>query len=305
MLIQIAGRNAWLNYHHLYYFFVIANEGSISAAADKLKLGQPTLSAQLKQFEETIGVPLFERHHKRLELNESGRMVQQYAAEIFRMGSEMLEVVQDGLPSRQRTHVAIGALDSVPKHVTLELARLALARNDCSISILEGRPGELLTELQSHKIDLIASNFEPSLLEGKGLYSRRVGRSPVLICGSKKFQKLSRGFPKSIHQQPFVLPTGHSKLRHDFDHYLRLSGIQVDMVAETEDTALQQLMGVQGLGLVVMPMTAVDELVRSRDLFKVGEVDAVQEEVYLVSANRKFANPVASAIMKSFSLPGA
>ncbi len=300
MLIQIAGRNAWLNYHHLYYFFVIANEGSISAAAEKLKLGQPTLSAQLKQFEETIGVALFERHHKRLELNEAGRMVQQYAAEIFRMGSEMLEVVQDGMPARQRTHVSIGALDSVPKHVTLELAKTAMAHSSCSISILEGRPDELLRELQGHKIDLIVSNFEPSLLEGRGLHSRRISRAPVVVCGSQKYRKLSRDFPRSLHQQPFVLATGHSKLRHDFEHYLRLSGLQVDVVAETQDTALQKLMGIHGLGLVVMPMTAVEEPIRTRDLFKIGELDGVSEEIYLVSASRKFANPVSSAIMKSF-----
>jgi LysR family transcriptional activator of nhaA len=66
--------DSWLNYHHLNYFRVIAQEGSIARAAQKLRLGQPTLSAQLKQLEEHIGIKLFERKHKKLILTESGRI---------------------------------------------------------------------------------------------------------------------------------------------------------------------------------------------------------------------------------------
>ncbi len=58
----------WINYHHLFYFKTIAEEGSVSKAAGKLRIGQPTLSAQLKQFEDAIGVQLFERQHKKLLL---------------------------------------------------------------------------------------------------------------------------------------------------------------------------------------------------------------------------------------------
>ena len=125
---------------------------------------------------------------------------------------------------------------------------------------------------------------------------------PLWFAGPRNSRSSHADFPGSIHQQPFVLATGHSKLRHDFEHYVRLGGLQVDVVAETQDTALQKLMGIHGVGLVAMPMTAVEEPLRNRDLFKVGEVEGVFEEIYLVSASRKFANPVSSVIMKSFSL---
>ena len=51
--------NQWINYHHLFYFKAIAEEGTVSKAAEKLRLGQPTLSAQLKQLEDNLGVQLF------------------------------------------------------------------------------------------------------------------------------------------------------------------------------------------------------------------------------------------------------
>jgi LysR family transcriptional activator of nhaA len=54
------------NYHHLYYFYTIAKLGSISKACEKLRLCQPTLSAQLKQFENYLKFKLFERENKKL-----------------------------------------------------------------------------------------------------------------------------------------------------------------------------------------------------------------------------------------------
>jgi hypothetical protein len=53
----------WLNYHHLYYFYTIAQVGSMTKAAIVLKVGQSALSLQLKQFEEQAG-ELFERKGK-------------------------------------------------------------------------------------------------------------------------------------------------------------------------------------------------------------------------------------------------
>ena len=85
----------WINYHHLYYFKTIAEEQSVSKAALKLRLGQPTLSAQLKQFEDVLGVQLFDRKHKRLILTEQGRIALQYSQNIFRLGDEMIDALND------------------------------------------------------------------------------------------------------------------------------------------------------------------------------------------------------------------
>ena len=84
---------SWLNYHHLYYFKVIATEGSIAKASKTLRLGQPTLSAQLKLLEDVIGQKLFERQNRRLILTDAGRVALDYANEIFRLGSELLDTI--------------------------------------------------------------------------------------------------------------------------------------------------------------------------------------------------------------------
>lgn len=291
----------WINYHHLLYFKTIATEGSIALAADKLRLGQPTLSAQLKQFEDTIGVKLFDRYHKKLVLNEAGRMALKYANEIFRMGDEMLEVLHDRL-APSRTHVQIAALDSVPKHLTLAVAKAAYGCGECTVSILEGQGDELIRELALHRIDLMVSNYQPGAHEAPGLYSKSIAKVPVSLCGAPKFNNLRSGFPASLSKAPMILPTIHSKLRHDLDHYFRSAEITLDIVAETQDTSLQKLMGMEGIGILPIPIFAVEDLIKAGSLIALGQLPGVFEEFYLIAASRKIENPISSQIMKSFRL---
>ena len=64
----IYARMEWLNYHHLYYFWVVAHEGSIAGATRKLHLTQPTISSQLRQLEDSFGEKLFEKSGRGLVL---------------------------------------------------------------------------------------------------------------------------------------------------------------------------------------------------------------------------------------------
>lgn len=288
----------WLNYHHLFYFRTIAIEGGIAKAAEKLRLGQPTLSTQLKQLENTIGKPLFERRNRKLILTEAGKAALEYANEIFRLGDEMIEVLKDRTVLNQ-THLQIGALDSVPKSVILALVMEAYKTESCTISILEGKGDELFRELYAHRIDLMISNYPPPIIEGKPLFSKSVAKLPVSVYGAPSFKHLKRNFPKSLNGCPFVLPTAHSRLRHDLNHYFKLQDIQIVPVAETQDTSLQRLLAANGLGLA--PFSEVTGL-KEEKLERLGRLHGVHEEVWLISAQRKLENPVAASIMKNFTL---
>lgn len=291
----------WINYHHLNYFRIIALEGSISKAATKLKIGQPTLSVQLKQFEDTIGIQLFERKHKKLILNESGVLALEYANEIFKMGSELIEVLHDRfVPSRP--HVQFGALDSVPKHVVLSVAQAALKAGRCTVSMLEGNGDELIRDMLMHKIDLVIANYIPNLKDEVKIYSRSIAKSPVIIYGSKKFRHLKKDFPNSMMDAPFILPTSHSKLRRDIENFFQGNRMAFDIVAETQDTALQKLMGVEGLGLVPLTQNAAQSQLDEKKLFEIGRIPGVFEEIFLLSSSRKIENPISSLIMKHFVL---
>lgn len=122
----------------------------------------------------------------------------------------------------------------------------------------------------------------------------------IVVCGASKFANLKRGFPDSLHGQPFIFPPLQSKLRQDIEHYLKLRGIHVLAKAEVQDISLQKLMGTHGDGLVAIPLPAVEELIASKELLLIGSMQDIQEEIWLVAAQRRTQNPVAEAIMKDF-----
>lgn len=289
----------WINYHHLFYFKTIAEEGTVSKAAEKLRIGQPTLSAQLKQFEETLGVQLFERSHKRLILTEQGKVALDYAKGIFRMGSEMYEVLHDRLkPLKPSLH--LGALDSVPKQVVLQLVKHAFRISPCQITLSEGKSDELLRELTAHRMDLMVTNFLPVGVDGKGLFPKPIAKKSVAFYGAAKFKGLKKNFPKSISGISMILPTYDSKLRQDIDHWAKLHQIELNIIIESQDIAVKKLIAIHEMGLIPTAAHSVTDQVANGELFEIGHVQGVYEELYLLTAQRKIENPIASKLMNSF-----
>jgi LysR family transcriptional regulator, transcriptional activator of nhaA len=287
----------WINYHHLFYFKTIAEEGSVSKAAEKLRLGQPTLSAQLKQFEDHLGVQLFERQHKKLVLTDQGRVALDYSKNIFRMGSEMYEVLHDRLkPNKLTLHM--GALDSVPKQIILQLVKAALKIAPCQITLSEGKSDELLRELTSHRMDIMITNFLPTGVDAKGLYPKSITVNNVAFYGSPKFKSLRKNFPKSISGVPMALPTYDSRLRQDLDHWAKLHKIELNIITESQDVSVKKLIAINELGIIPAATHSVAEQVESGELIEIGKLQGVREELFLLTAQRRVENDIAAGLMQ-------
>lgn len=291
----------WLNYHHLFYFYSIAKEGGVAKAARALKIGQPALSTQLKQFEAHLGYGLFERKNQKLALTERGQVVFDYAAEIFRLGHEMIEAAEDRL-SEQRVHLQVGALDSLPKTLVHKLVEAAYSIGKCYVTVLEGNGERLFKDLKAHRLDLVLtdSSIPPGL--GQQFYSKLVADMPVVICGAPGHSRLKTRFPQSLAGQPFILPTSHSKLRQDVDHYFSTLGIGVSTIGETQDSEVQKLMALSGRALIPIALPAVSDNLKEKRLVKIGTLERVSEQLWLTSAQRRIENPVAATLMKSFKV---
>jgi LysR family transcriptional activator of nhaA len=290
----------WFNYQHLYYFYMIAREGGVAKAATKLRLGQPTLSTQLKQFETAIGHQLFERVNRSMQLTETGKVVFDFAEEIFKLGSEMIETINDKRGDRV-THLQIGALDSVPKAIIEQLLAAANRVSECYVSLLEGPTDFLLRELMAHRIDLVITNTPAPIAPKTQCHSRLIAEMPVVVFGAREFHKLKQGFPKSLEAQPFVLPTTHSKLRSDIENFFDTKKIKIRPIIETQDTSLQQLIVQSGKALAAMAEPAFTSLGGENKLAILGQLP-VKEQLWLSSASRRIKNPIASELMENFKL---
>ena len=292
----------WLNYHHLMYFKAIATEGSISKASEKLLVGQPALSAQLKQLEEAFGKQLFERRNRKLFLTDAGKIALRYANQIHSLGTELQTVLGDQSLSI-KPHIQLGALDSVPKSLVVKLVEWARRNFDCHVTLLDGTGDSLYRQLDSFAIDLVLSDHHiVPAQEGKSIQTRSIGKVPISIYSSEKFEGLKEQFPSSISGQPLVVPTKHSKLRHDLDHYFETHNITPNIVAETQDTTTQKLLAADSYGLIAEPHFAVKHYVKEGKLIKLGRLAGVYEEFFLISNKRVIENPVAIRLMNEFKL---
>ena len=115
----------WLNYHHLFYFWKVLRTGSITRACEELRLAPPTISAQLRSFEENLGEKLLTRSGRKLVPTEMGQMVFRYADEIFALGQNLMDAVKQR-PTGKPMRLVVGVDDVLPKEIAQELIEPAL-----------------------------------------------------------------------------------------------------------------------------------------------------------------------------------
>ena len=97
----------WLNYNHLFYFWMVAREGGVIRASEELCVSQPTISNQLKSLEEALGHKLLERAGRGLVLTEAGRITFNHANAIFSIGNDLHSAL-DNQPRELALRLAVG-----------------------------------------------------------------------------------------------------------------------------------------------------------------------------------------------------
>jgi LysR family transcriptional activator of nhaA len=287
----------WLNYHHLIYFRVIATEGSLSKASEKLKVGQPALSSQLKSFEEYLGVKLFDRVNKRLILTETGKQTLEYANQIHNLGQELLSTIENK-KTRSTHHLSVGAMDSIPKHLILDVIEEAKKIHNCHFSIIEGNIHELMDLLSRHELDFIISDHTIQTGSQAKNYCKKFLTSNLKAYGTSKFSDLKKNFPQGLNEMPVILPTDHSQLRFELDQYFLSHDLDVEIVAQTQDTAVQKLLALNGNGVIFLPTFAAKDYIQTNQLIELGELAEITANYFLVSSTRVIKNPALNSIIE-------
>lgn len=286
----------WLNYHHLLYFWVVAREGSIAAATRKLHLTQPTISAQLRLLEESLGEKLFEKSGRSLVLTEAGRVALRYADEIFALGRELRDTLRDR-PTGRPLRVTVGIADVVPKLVAYRVLRPAFEHAPgVEMVCRESSSETLLALLAQHEVDLVLTDA-PAAGAPLRAYNHLLGESgTTLFAAPALAAQLRRQFPKSIHGAPMLLPGAATQIRRAIELWLDGSGIEPRRVGEFDDLALMTAFGRAGTGIFPAPTAIEREIEAEYHVRVVGRLPEVRERYYAISAERKIKNPVVSAI---------
>lgn len=290
----------WLNYHHLLYFYTVAKEGSVSRAAKRLRLAQPTLSGQIRKLEEAFDEKLFARSGRNLVLTEMGQVVFRYAEEIFTLGRELTDTLRGRLSGRS-PRLVVGVADVVPKLVTARLLEIALTLPEpVQLTCIEGKSDRLLADLAVHAFDFVITDAPlPPYLSVKA-YNHPLGETAVTFFATRELAtRHRRRFPASLSGAPLLLPTPNTQLRRSLDQYFQSHGIQPRLVAEFEDSALLKVVGQHGHGIFPAPSVLEDELRRQYGVGAIGIADGVVERYYGISVERRIKHPAVAAITEA------
>ena len=290
----------WLNYHHLLYFWMVAGEGSVAAACERLSLAQPTISAQIRTLEKSLGVELFDRSRRRMELTEAGQIVYRYADDIFTLGQELLDTMQGRLASRP-VHFHVGIADVVPKLVAYRLLMPALSDHE-SVKVVctEGKPDQLLAQLSIHDLDVVILDAPIGANVSIRGFNHLLGECNITVFGAPALaQKYRRRFPKLTEDAPWLLPTSGTVLRRALDHWFDAQGFSPRIAGEFEDSALKKVFGQQGMGLFAGPSVIEREICKQYGVRIVGRIHDIREHFYAISMARKIRHPALLALTES------
>lgn len=290
----------WLNYHHLFYFWLVGREGSLVGASNELRLAPSTISGQLRALEDALGEKLFARSGRKLVLTDVGRVVYRYADEIFSLGRELREAIKGRAVGRPLT-LMVGIADVVPKLVARRVLEPALqlaesVRLVCS----ENKPDRLLAELAIHNIDVVLSDAPAPPSIRIRAFSHLLGECGIVFFATEDLAtKYRRNFPRSLIGAPMLLPTENTTLRRSLDHWFASRGIQPDVIGEFEDSALLGVFGETGTGIFPAPSVVAAQVQEQYRVRIVGRVEEVRERFYAISVERRLKHPAVVAISEA------
>lgn len=292
MLIQ-----APVNHRHLFYFWVVAKEGGITPAAERLGVAVQTISGQLRQFEETLGKALFAPHGRRLTLTEAGRTALGFADQIFLLDEQMKAAIQSSGEAGS-LRLTVGISDALPKLIAYRLIEAALHLPvPVRLACYEGEFDALLGDLALHKFDVVLTDRPFGAHANLRVFSHPLGDCEITIYGIPKLARpLRRGFPGSLAGAPLLLPTRTNALRGRLDAWLAANDLHPKITGEFEDSALMQTFGRTGLGLFPAPSILDDEIAAQFGAVPVGTIPEVREQFYAISNERRIQHPAVEAI---------
>jgi LysR family transcriptional activator of nhaA len=289
--------SAPLNYHHLYYFWVVAKEGGMARAAERLGMAVQTVSSQVRLLEQSLGHALFRPAGRGLVLTEAGAAAMAQADQIFALGEQLrVSVAQAALGQGRR--LAVGISDGLPKLVVHHLLQPALADPELRLLCHEDEFDRLLGELALHKLDAVLSDRPAPSNPNLRVYSHALGDAPLAwFAPAKLAVRCKKPFPQCLAEMPLLLPTPHAAVRARLDRWFEQLGLAPRVCGEFEDSALLAAFGRAGLGAFPASRWSRKDLLADKGMHLLGETPELVEHFYLISAERRIQHPLVQRLV--------
>jgi LysR family transcriptional activator of nhaA len=290
------------SYRHLYYFWVVAKEGGIVRAAQRLDMAVQTISAQVRELERALGHALLKPAGRGVALTDAGVAAMRQADLIFQLGEQLPTIVRDAV-STPTVRLVVGIADSLPKLIVRRLMQPVIDSPHLRLLCHEDEFDRLLAELALHRIDIVLADRPASANPNLKLYSHALGVSSVAWYAAAPLkQRAARRFPASLAEVPVLLPTAHSALRAPLDQWFERHAVRPNIVGEFEDSALLKTFGASGMGVFPAPESVHDDLVNRYRVHRFGLCEGIEERFFAIGAEKKVSHPLVQAMLTTRDL---
>lgn len=274
-------------------FMEVAAQGSLSKAADRLRVAQPALGRQVKQLEDELGVALFMRHGRGMLPTPAGRILLERASAILRLVDETRAEVSAERDA-VKGHVSLGLPPTVGEVLAASLVERFLKQYPrVTVRIVPAFSGYLVDMLQRGELDL-AITYETG-------GAHRIKAEPLILetlfLVGPAMSKLSPRRPvpfAALASEPLILPGPGQGLRSLIEETARQAGAALAVSVEAESLQTLKDLVRRGLGYTVLPVASVHTELRDRMLCAAPISDPVLARKLMLS--RSIVRPTSNAV---------
>ena len=283
-----------LTLRQLRVFEAVARLLSFTRAAEELHLTQPAVSMQIKQLEESVGIPLFEQMGKRIYLTEAGRELHQTSRTIARQLEETEEIIEN-LKGVKGGRLRIAVASTANYFATRLLAAFSRRYPDTTFSLEVTNREGLLKALESNERDLVIMGRPPAQLE---LMAEPFMDNPLVVIAAPGHPLVGQGTIdwERLQQETFVVREEGSGTRIAMERHFANRGFHLRTGMElSSNEAIKRAVEV-GLGLGIVSVHTLElELETRRLTILPAEGFPILRHWYLVYRRGKRLSPVATA----------
>jgi len=242
--------------HQLRYFVAVADEGSFSRAAAKVRVSQPSLSQQIRKLEAEMGQPLFDRLPRSVVLTEAGRCLIDYARQILASIGDARRCV-DELKGEVAGKVAVGAIPTIAPYVLPGLV-VTFPKHypDVILEIVEDVTDSITRRIEVGELDVaLASSCRPS----PTLRRESVGVEPLLALVPEKHPLAKKDVVEldDLKSQRFLLLHEMHCLSQQVNHLLESRRLRPEIALAGSQLSTIANMVAASIGVSIVPQMMV------------------------------------------------
>jgi len=285
------------SYRHLYYFWVVAKEGGMTRAADRLGMSVQTVSTQVRELERSLGYALLKPEGRGVVLTPAGTAAMRQAEQIFQLGEQLPTAVREAA-STPAVRLAVGISDGLPKLAVRLLLQPVMHEPRLRLLCHEDEFEDLLGDLALHRLDVILADRPAPPNPNVKLYSHPLGSSPLAwYAPPSLYAEARKGFPQSLARVPVLLPTSHGAVRAGIDQWFERLDITPNIAGEFEDSALLKTFGAAGMGVFPAAEMVQEEMTERYKVRRVGPCEGVEQHFYALAAHKKLLHPLVQKLL--------